>query len=79
MPGELYDDYPLGYQYHWWTFPEPEPAFVALGVNGQFIYVDPTEDFVVVSTAAWRDYWDTELEREFYAIAERLRELTGKD
>lgn len=77
MPGRLYQDYPLGYQYQWWTFPEPEPAFVALGINGQFIFVDPTEDFVVVSTAAWRDYWDTELENEFYAIARRLRELTA--
>lgn len=79
MPGELYEEYPLGYQYQWWSFPEPEPSFVALGINGQFIYVDPTEDFVVVSTAAWRDYWDVDLEREFYAIAKRLRELTARD
>lgn len=79
MPGELYSEYPLGYQYQWWTFPEPEPAFVALGINGQFIYIDPTENFVVVSTASWPDYWDADLEREFYAIAERLRERTAND
>ena len=77
QPGELYEDYPLGYQYQWWTFPEPSDAFTALGINGQFLYVDPEADLVVASTAAWEEYWDDELEREFYALVERLRELTA--
>jgi len=77
QPGELYEDYPLGYQYQWWTFPEPSDAFTALGINGQFLYVDPEANLVVASTAAWREYWDPGLEREFYALVERLRELTA--
>jgi CubicO group peptidase (beta-lactamase class C family) len=76
QPGQLYEDYPLGYQYQWWTFPEPSPAFTALGINGQFLYVDPDADLVVASTAAWREAWEPELEREFHALVERLRELT---
>lgn len=77
QPGELYEDYPLGYQYQWWTFPEPSDAFTALGINGQFLYVDPQAGLVVASTAAWREYWNPELEREFYTLVERLRELTA--
>lgn len=35
------------YQYFWWVFPEYH-AFSAIGNHGQFIYVDPATDVVVV-------------------------------
>ena len=38
---------PLGYGYQWWTV-EGSQAYTALGLQGQFIYVDPSTDTVVV-------------------------------
>ena len=36
-----------GYQYQWWTFTDSD-AYTAIGLQGQFIYVDPASDTVVV-------------------------------
>jgi CubicO group peptidase (beta-lactamase class C family) len=41
-PGE-----PLGYQYQWWTFAGSD-AYAAMGLHHQFIYIDPTNDLVIV-------------------------------
>ncbi len=38
---------PFGYRYQWWTLPGTD-AYLALGLQGQFIYVDPATDTVVV-------------------------------
>jgi CubicO group peptidase (beta-lactamase class C family) len=38
---------PLGYRYQWWTIAGTD-AYLALGLQGQFIYVDPSTDTVVV-------------------------------
>ncbi|MGY8995268.1 MAG: serine hydrolase domain-containing protein [Alphaproteobacteria bacterium] len=75
QPGELYQGYPLGYQYQWWTLPWGDGVFTAQGVNGQFVYVDPANDLVVVQTAVWRDWWVDEAEEEFYALARSLTEV----
>ena len=45
---------------------------MALGVNGQFLYVNPAERLVIAVTSVWKDYWDDELELETYAIFEAL-------
>jgi CubicO group peptidase (beta-lactamase class C family) len=37
----------LGYQYQWWTFPNSN-AYTAIGLQGQYIYVDPDTKTVVV-------------------------------
>jgi CubicO group peptidase (beta-lactamase class C family) len=68
QPGKLYDGYDLGYQYQWWTFPGPDRAFTAQGVNGQFIYVNPAESLVIVMTSVWPDWWSDDLEDHTYAI-----------
>ena len=36
-----------GYQYQWWTYPGPD-AYAAIGLQGQFIYIDPNTETVVV-------------------------------
>lgn len=75
QPGELYYGYPLGYQYQWWTLPWGDGVFTAQGVNGQFVYVDPANDLVVVQTAVWRDWWIDDAEEEFYALARSLTDV----
>lgn len=38
---------PLGYRYQWWTMAGTD-AYLALGLQGQFIYVDPPTETVIV-------------------------------
>ncbi len=47
MPGMPADAVHLGYGYQWWTIAGTS-AYVALGLQGQFIFVDPSTDTVVV-------------------------------
>ena len=75
QPGTLYEGYLLGYQYQWWTLPWGDCVFTAHGLNGQFVYVDPANDLVVVQTAVWRDWWIDDAEEEFYALARSLTEV----
>ena len=37
----------LGYQYQWWTLTDSD-AYIAIGLQGQYIYVDPASNTVVV-------------------------------
>lgn len=43
----------LSYGYLWWT-DEANDAYFAWGFGGQFIYVAPARDLVVVATTRWR-------------------------
>jgi CubicO group peptidase (beta-lactamase class C family) len=42
-----------GYGYQWWIPPGSDGAFMAVGIFGQAIYVNPARRIVVVQTAAW--------------------------
>jgi CubicO group peptidase (beta-lactamase class C family) len=44
------DGSPLGYQYQWWTYADSD-AYAALGLHHQYIYVDPTNDLVIVKVS----------------------------
>jgi len=44
-----------GYSYHFWL-PEREGVFFASGVYGQFIWIDPARDLVIVKTSADNDF-----------------------
>jgi len=44
----------LAYGYLWWADPDRQ-AFFAWGFGGQFVYVWPELDMVVVATTDWRD------------------------
>jgi CubicO group peptidase (beta-lactamase class C family) len=47
--------HPWGYQYQWWI-PGTPGAFMAAGVWGQFIYVDPARRLVIVKTSVDPDF-----------------------
>ena len=42
----------MSYGYLWWT-DEDHDAYLAWGYGGQFIYVAPERDLVVVATTRW--------------------------
>lgn len=51
--GKLSAAHGWGYGYQWWLPPGEKGVFVAIGIFGQYIYVDPKRDLVIVKTAAW--------------------------
>ena len=44
----------IGYAYHdqWWTFNTPHKPVSAIGVFGQFIYIDPVAEMVIVKQSS---------------------------
>ncbi len=49
----------LGYGFQWWLAPNARPGeFFAVGVYGQFIYVNQPENIVIVKNSADRDFMD---------------------
>ncbi len=44
----------LGYAYQWWVPQNTEGAFMAMGIYGQMIYVNPKRHVVIVQTSAWK-------------------------
>lgn len=49
--GKLAPDYTLGYGYNWWL--RPNGTFLAEGAFGQFIYIAPASNVVVVQMSHW--------------------------
>ena len=44
----------LGYAYQWWIPAGDQGAFMAMGIFGQMIYVNPKRHVVIVQTSAWK-------------------------
>jgi CubicO group peptidase (beta-lactamase class C family) len=66
-----------GYGYQWWIPPGSEGEYLAIGIYGQAIYINPTRRIVVVQTAAWPtpigdQGLSTERSAVFAAIARQL-------
>jgi len=70
----------MGYQYQWWIPEEPDGEFLAIGVWGQYIYVYPKENLVIVKTSVDPRFEDNHYEHDdetvelFRSIATHLRE-----
>ena len=48
----------FGYKYHWWVPPSPDGNdYAAIGIFGQFIYINPKRDVMIVKTSAYPDYF----------------------
>lgn len=46
----------FGYGYNWWIPEQPQGEYLAIGVWGQYIFVDPEREIVIVKTSADPDF-----------------------
>jgi hypothetical protein len=53
----------LGYGYQWWTV-RSSSAYLAIGLQGQYIFVDPDTDTVIVKLSYFPPNPDPKLESE---------------
>ncbi|UQU67899.1 beta-lactamase family protein [Couchioplanes caeruleus] len=66
-----YDHY--GYANQWWTLGEScFHAFTGLGVHGQYLFVDPAADVVIVKCSAWPTEDDPARDRETITALRRI-------
>lgn len=63
-------DWVFGYGYKWWVPEQSTGDFTAIGVWGQYIYVDPENEFVIVKTST--DYYFDENDYETIAFFRAL-------
>lgn len=76
-PGSNYDAYnAIGYGYQWWI-PEGEKGeFMAIGVYGQWIYVNPAKQVIIVKTGADPNFMEKGYELKhvafFRAVADNI-------
>jgi len=78
MPGENpMSSTKMGYGYQWWIPENPKDDFMALGVYGQYIYINPTKQVIIVKTSAF-PHWKIGIETNavvkawFQYLAEHL-------
>jgi CubicO group peptidase (beta-lactamase class C family) len=55
MPGTD-PNWPLGYGYQWWIPESPDGDYLAIGIYGQAIYMNPRYNIVIAKTSAYADY-----------------------
>jgi CubicO group peptidase (beta-lactamase class C family) len=66
-----YDHY--GYANQWWTLgADAGHAFTGVGVHGQYLYVDPAADVVIVKCSAWPTQDDERRDRETVTALRRI-------
>ena len=67
QPTEPEDNQRGGYGLQWWTFANTD-AFAAIGLQGQYIYVDPSTQTVVVKLSYFPPGDNSALEAETLAF-----------
>ena len=77
-PGANNDGYnAIGYGYQWWVPEGNQGEFMAIGVYGQFLYVNPEQNVIIVKVNADPDFMAEHYELKhvefFRAIADGLR------
>lgn len=55
-PHSSIDEDELQYGFQWWMPPATDDEFFAVGIYGQYIYINPKAEIVVVKTAANREF-----------------------
>jgi CubicO group peptidase (beta-lactamase class C family) len=61
-----------GYAYQWWVPPGNDGVFMALGIYGQCIYVNPARHTVIVQTSAWPEPVSSILDEEQKALFDKI-------
>ena len=70
MPGPRDgSDIHLGYGYQWWIPEHADDEFMALGIYGQYIYINRKADVVIVKNSSNRGFMDNDFESERIAVA----------
>ncbi len=70
MPGERdSSDTDLGYGYQWWIPQQADGEFMALGIYGQYIYINRKADVVIVKNSADLGFMDNQYESKDIAVA----------
>jgi hypothetical protein len=59
-----------GYQHQWWLFPDGD--FSAEGVFGQFVYIMPRHNMVIVKLSYWEGAWVADKAHESLAFFQAL-------
>jgi len=58
-PDDIYDD-PFDYGYQWWLPKNSDGEFFAVGVYGQYIYINPKAGIVIAKNAAHRSFLEVD-------------------
>ena len=66
----------FGYGYQWWSY--ADGTFDAEGVFGQFIWVNPKDDVVIVKTSVWPKATDLTLKTELLTVFRTISEYLSK-
>lgn len=68
-------DWDIGYQYQWWIPNGAEGEFMAIGVWGQYVYVNPAADVIIAKTSVDPEFdqHDMETLAVFRAVAAAVR------
>lgn len=76
LPGEN----SLGYGYQWWVPGGDEGDFLAIGIYGQAIYINPSRQIVIAKTSAYREYEQDgeEMELENVSFMRTIASALGK-
>ncbi|BFM10659.1 serine hydrolase [Simiduia litorea] len=70
MPGRRANaDTNFGYGYQWWLPENPDQEFLAIGIYGQYIYIDRKHDVVIVKNSADRNFMANDYENKDIAVA----------
>ena len=70
MPGPKPDSIEnMGYGYQWWIPEEPEGDFMALGIYGQVIYVNPSKRLVIAKNGVDLNFQRNNFESDRIAVA----------
>ena len=76
---EWYKNVTYAYHDQWWTFNNPHKSISAIGIHGQYIYIDPKAELVVVKQSSSPDAEgganelnDTDGPMLYYALAKHL-------
>lgn len=72
LDGKPYDEF--GYGYQWWIPEGNEQEFMAIGVFGQWIYINPVKEVIIVKTSADPGFEDDDKEKKTVAF---FREITA--